>query len=132
MKLNHLLLCLLMTSGGCYLGPKAEIPSLAYRPAGTTITMETAGGEITGELLAVRPGEFIVLVPRPDRLLIVPTTAIRSGDATLVGMFQAPDLEGGTLERLRRVSRYPQGIDEELEGSLLRGYGLARMERVDP
>ena len=129
---NLLLLCMLVISGGCYVGKRVEIPSVAYRPTGTTVTMQTAGGEIVGELLALRPGEFIVLTADPERLLIVPTAGIRSGHAIVAGDFQADSLGKRTLERLRRLSRYPQGIDDELESSLLRGYGLTRMERVEP
>jgi hypothetical protein len=129
---NHLLLCTLLIGGGCYIGERVEIPSLAYRPTGTTVRIQMADGEIDGELLALRPGEFIVLTSNPNRLLVVPAAGIRSGNAILAGEFQTADLGNKSLERLRRLSRFPQGIDDELEASLLRAYGLTRMEKVEP
>ncbi len=48
---------------------------------------------------------------------------------------EGKDIDAARLDRLRRLSRFPQGLDEELQTRLLATYGepgIYRLWRVEP
>lgn len=116
--------CAVGTTGGSYEPAKG--------PAGARVTLEVTGHrEVIGELLAVEDTSLLVLQER--QLLRVPLPLVISGNAPKVSF------TGRTLmaksdearERLRLISRYPQGMSPELEARLLEAYGQSRVLEVD-
>jgi hypothetical protein len=116
-----LVACAVGTTGGSY--------EPAQGPAGATVTLELTGQrEMVGELLAV---EDTALLVRQDRQLVrVPLRLILSGKAPKVS-FTGQLPAGEPRERLRLISRYPQGVSAELEARLLEAYGQSRVREVD-
>lgn len=122
--LGLLAACAVGTTGGSYEPAKG--------PAGARVTLEVTGHrEVIGELLAVEDASLLLLQER--QLVRVPLALIVSGNAPKVSF------TGRTLmaksdearERLRLISRYPQGMSPELEAMLLEAYGQSRVQEVD-
>ena len=110
----------LMLLTACQVGTHAKNYAPATGPAGATVMLPlTDKSKTTGELLAVESGALLLL--QASQLTRVPLSQIRSGSAPKVGFDGR--LGGNTRERLRLLSRYPQGVSPELEGHLLRAYG---------
>ena len=128
MRCAHLGLVALVATAGCRLGPEPIMPAAALHPRGAEVTLDTVGGELVGELLALRSGVMVIRTESPERLLAVSFSVISEGSAEPIGHFRPRDLRGTTLQTLRLTSRYPQGIDAGLESALLREYGLSRLE----
>lgn len=105
---------------GCTLGPRVEKFPLAKRPEGAAIAgTTTRSGSLAGELLEVRAGGLLLLLPpgsTTKRLVLVPYPAIR--EARFPELGKRYDLKNGqppatgALESLRRASRFPQGLSE--------------------
>jgi len=124
-----LLSVLLAGLTGCAVGPRAEDQPIARQPRGAAVQLNTADGAIAGELLAVQDTAIVILT-RAQRATLVPFRVILDGDAELAGGIT----RGGRvpaahrLERLRLVSRFPQGLDPELQRALLTALGQAELE----
>ena len=122
--LGLLAACAVGTTGGSYEPAKG--------PAGARVTLEvTDHREVVGELLAVEDTSLLVLQER--QLVRVPLPLIASGNAPKVS-FTGPTLmarRDESRERLRLISRYPQGMNPELEARLLEAYGQSRVLEVD-
>lgn len=126
------LLCL----SGCVMGPSAQRHYLANDPAGAPIRVVLVGdrGEpLRGELLAadsagivVREGSRIVRV-RPASIA---RFEVRRGPSEYIE--GTPDWYDRVRARLARWSRYPQGIDSDLEAGLLAAYGTPAVEEIGP
>lgn len=112
----------------CAVGTSAGGYEPAKGPAGATIALELAGQrEVAGELLAV---EDSALLLRQERELVrVPLRLIVSGKAPKVS-FTGQLPAGETRERLRLISRYPQGVSAALEARLLEAYGQSDVRDV--
>jgi hypothetical protein len=96
----------------------------AKGPAGATVDLRfTDRTRSTGELLAVETSALLLL--QGNQLIRVPLAQIRSGSAPKVSFDR--QLRGDTRERLRLISRYPQGVSSDLETQLLRAYGLTEI-----
>ena len=104
---------------GCQVGTHARNYPPATGPAGAIVNIELSDrSKLTGELLAVEPTSLLLRIPE---LVRVPLAQVRSGRAPKVGF--DGKLKGNSRERLRLISRYPQGVNPELEAQLLQAYG---------
>ncbi len=102
-----------------------------WRPSG-----QAAGSEIVldlgnlhrvqGELITLDSAGFLIL--QDGRLIRVDPLGVRSGSAYKTD-FDFP-ISRGDRERLRLMSRYPQGVSAEVERALLDAYGLSQIEIV--
>lgn len=118
----------LLLLAACPVGTTGKGYAPAKGPAGATVTLElTARPQIVAELLAVE--ESALLVVREGRVARVPLSLVASGKAPKVS-FTGPTLTGETRERLRLISRYPQGVSADLEARLLEAYGQSGVEEV--
>ena len=118
----------LLLLAACPVGTTGKGYAPARGPAGATVTLEVAGGtKVVAELLAVEDSTLLVL--RAGRLARVALSQVTSGKAPKVS-FAGPTLAGETRERLRLISRYPQGVSADLEARLLEAYGQSGVEEV--
>ena len=120
MRPRALLVLGLTLLSGCQVGTHAKNYQPATGPAGAMVNLQLQDKSRTsGELLAVE--STALLLVRANVLTRVPLIQIRSGSAPKVSFDGR--LKGNSRERLRLISRYPQGVTAELEGQLLRAYG---------
>ncbi len=107
--------------------------SLARRAAGARITLQTQRTGVDGELLAVRDSAFLVLGDG-ERVVLVPYRAILGGEVEDLGkrFITAGIPSAGAQERLRLISRFPQGVSPELLPELLLAYGQSELAVVRP
>lgn len=108
--------------------------SLARRAAGARITLQTQRTGVGGELLAVRDSAFLVLGDG-ERVVLVPYRAILGGEVEDLGkrFITAGGIpSAGARERLRLISRFPQGVSPELLPELLLAYGQSELAVVRP
>jgi hypothetical protein len=119
---------LVVLLAGCSIGPRGETTTLALSPRGAQIELVTLNGELRGELLEMR-GDGVVLLTGANQLMLVDYDAVRratveNGPRGLTGTSMR---SGRALERLRRVSRFPQGLSSEVEARLLSAYGQSSL-----
>ncbi len=112
----------------CMVGTSGRSYAPARGPAGAMVSLELAGKPVvTGELLAVEDETLLVL--QAQQLVRVAIASIESGKAPKVS-FAGRSMSPDTRERLRLVSRYPQGVSAELEARLLQAYGATAVGRI--
>jgi hypothetical protein len=135
MRSMRLLLLGLLAVSACRWGPRLDRFPAATTPSGATMAIAGAGrSSLDGELLAATDSGLFVA--RRARVTFVPYAAISS--ARVVGLDQAYMLargrapDAGRLARLRRVSRFPQGLSDEVLARLLRAHAQDDVERVRP
>jgi small nuclear ribonucleoprotein (snRNP)-like protein len=117
---------LLLVAGGCAIGTRASSWRPANQAAGTEIELDLRSNRvIKGELLAVDSSSFVVL--EPTRIVRVGFEAVRNGGAYKTG-FGGPAIDAKTRDRLRLMSRYPQGLSPAIIQDLLQAYGFAGAE----
>jgi hypothetical protein len=122
------LLALLSAVVGCSVGTTARSYQPAKGPAGAAVTLElTEHRSLGGELLAVE--DTTLLLVGNDQLIRVDVTSIRKLKGPKLSV-SGPNLIGPTRERLRLISRYPQGVSPELEARLLGAYGRSSVRRI--
>jgi hypothetical protein len=128
-----LTLVLALVCGGCSVGPRIEAVDAAHTPAGIATVVRTSKATYEGELLCVADDGLLLLVA--ERLTSVPFDAIEDVDARPVlrvrGMRRRAELNSKEKEKLRKCSRFPQGVSKELELALLSAYGQAEVTRVE-
>ena len=118
----------LLLLGACLVGTTGRSYAPAKGPAGATVSLDLTGRrEVSGELLAVEESSLLVLQER--ELVRVAVALIESGKAPKIS-FSGEGLAGDTRERLRLVSRYPQGVSAELEARLLQAYGATAVRQI--
>jgi hypothetical protein len=128
-----LVFALLALSAGCTVGPRVENVGLAREPRGASVTLQVGNRTFTGELLEVQDTALLVL-SNAQAVTLVPYRLLSKGEAE--GRWRVQ--RGGRpptaaqRENLRRVSRFPQGIDAELRRALLAAYGQAEVEVLRP
>jgi hypothetical protein len=126
---------------GCHVGPTTGAYGVARTASGAGVSLVVQGehvegehveGEhVDGELLAVRDSSLLVL--RSRQVLLVPYWTIISARFTNTGSGLGVNLADGRAptaeqaERLRLVSRFPQGVSPELEQRLLAAYGQSAL-----
>ncbi len=117
---------------GCNVGPRVADFQPAQGPAGARVTLDVGPSmTVTGELLAVEDTALIVLTSGQG-VFVVPYTAIREGRVSQRGatIFRGRAPADRTRQRLRLVSRFPQGISPELMEALLAAHGRAELKAV--
>jgi hypothetical protein len=120
----------LLALAGCPVGTTHRSFRPAQSPAGVEARLDVEGRRdpVIGELLAVRDTGLVLLVQR--RVTLVPYNVTRAAIFPQVGATSLdrkrpdPRIE----ERIRLVSRFPQGIGPDLERSLLAAYGQTSMD----
>jgi len=111
----------------CQVGTQAKNYPPATGPAGATVNLQfNDKSRTSGELLAVESGALLLL--RGSVVTRIALPQIRSGNAPKVGFDGR--LRGDTRERLRLISRYPQGVSPELESQLLRAYAQSEVRNL--
>ena len=123
---------LLFVLGGCYHGPDLDSYAPAHNPAGvaTKITLLDRT-RIAGELLAVR--EDGLIVADEEEVFWIPFSHIRSGDFEQnysLSVYRAKTPSPSKLQKLRLLSRFPQGLDGELLQRLLAAYHQTELTDV--
>lgn len=118
---------------GCHFGTRAQTFGPAQRPEGVHAGITTvSAGWVYGELLEVQDTALLVL--SAERLVLVPYDLVRSaqfgemGSDTTISSRVAPSV--AVREKLRLVSRFPQGVTSELLEELLAAYGQDQVIRV--
>ena len=112
---------------GCQVGTQAKNYPPATGPAGAIVNLELADkSKTTGELLPVETDALLLL--RTSEVTRISLLQIRRGRAPKVAFDGR--LAGNTRERLRLVSRFPQGVSSELENRLLQAYGQPAVRAV--
>jgi hypothetical protein len=96
---------------GCHIGAKV----MDYGPAGGTSRLGTSQGVVRGELLAATDSTLILFDGEGRRVVEVRYSSIKSGDVKPGGarLSGTPPSEAERT-RLRRLSRFPQGISPQL------------------
>ena len=132
-------------ANGCSFGVTAGKYNPAQQPGGVTVVVETGQGqpEIRGELIEVRDAGIVVLTFRTQNtpqsgleLRLLPYTAILTSKVSqtesryAISKRMAPKPE--VRERLRLLSRFPQGLTPELTQQLLAAYGQTELAGVTP
>ena len=117
---------LLLLLGACYVGPSLKRYAPAHAPAGATVALGLPEDrKVGGELLAVKDSTLLLLEER--QLVRVDIAAIRSLRGPSISTRVMGD---AARERLRLISRYPQGVSPDLEASLLQAYGADAVRRI--
>jgi hypothetical protein len=124
--------CCVTLTGGCAYGMTAEKLTSAHEPAGVTVRISTDRRPLSGELIELRDDGLLLVSDKIVRL--VPYSSIASAEFN-----QTKDkIEGhqqparDRRERLRLLSRYPQGVGPDLLRELLRAYGQDELKGVEP
>lgn len=125
---------LVVVVAGCMAGPNVRSLAPATSPRGTeaAVIVDVAGEAVlhTGELVAVRAADFLVLLP--PGLARMPFRTVRSASfSDVLGPRQITD--GGTdSERrsLARFSRYPFGLSDAQLSDLLEALGQSELIEV--
>jgi len=140
MKTGLLVLIALLGLSACHVGTTANEIMVAQGPGGIQADLKLASGvlegdRLRGELLEVR-GDGM-LVNRKDsagntRIIFAPFDTLVSGRFDPFGshLIRADDVE--LLAKLRSLSRFPQGLPDELLGKLLLAQGQQAVERLSP
>lgn len=143
---SMLVVLILFVVAACHVGPQIDKTDIARQPHGANVLVAvTREGERKtmkhrGELLEVRnDGLVIAAVIEPDsklRVVMVPWKIIFRAEAT-----ELPGIETrqsyrerqrhATREKLRNVSRYPQGLPPEIMDELLASYGQTALGSVE-
>ena len=110
---------------GCSIGGSVAGWRPSAQAAGTEIELDLGSThKVKGELITLDSAGFLVL--EPTRLVRVDPQELRGGSGYKTS-FDSP-LSAETRDRLRLMSRYPQGVSPEVERALLEAYGWRRVE----
>jgi hypothetical protein len=121
-----LLLLLLLVQ--CSVGTKVKNYQPAQGPAGAAVTLELSGQRsLTGELLTVE--DSTLLLQAGGQLHRVRLSRVATGKAPKL-TFRGSAIRPEQRERLRLISRYPQGVSPELLSRLLRAYGQTEVQET--
>lgn len=115
----------LMALTGCSIGGAVSGWRPSTQAAGTEIELDLGNlRKVKGELITLDSAGFLVL--ESGRLVRVDPVAVKSGSGYKTD-FDSP-LSNDDRERLRLMSRYPQGVSPEVERGLLEAYGFSQVE----
>jgi hypothetical protein len=119
---------ILLALTACQIGTSAQGYPPAKGPAGVMLNIQLADkSKLTGELLAVEDSSLLIL--QGPEILRVRLNSVRAGSGPKVS-FTGKNLAGDLRERLRLVSRFPQGVSAELEPRLIQAYGQTAIRSV--
>lgn len=129
MMLRCVAVLLVGITAACSIGTRVKRFQPALRPEGVTATLQLAAGSVEAEVLAIDDTALIVrrlqdsLPVTVVRFKAIHVAAFRQVSATLGNGRPPRPLD---RERIRLVSRFPQGLTPELLQSLLAAYGQAQ------
>ncbi len=128
----------------CHVGPQVEQMDVARKPFGAMIDVELKSQakktKLQGELLEVRDDGLIILKEKEAgttaRLLLIPWTRIkRAGASELPGIAvrtsHGDRQRNASIEELRNVSRFPQGLTSDLTRQLMSHYGQTTLDTIE-
>jgi hypothetical protein len=132
--------------GACHVGPQLDQTGIGRQPHGANVTVEiTRKNEHKrtkhdGELVDVRDDGLLIAI-RSDanddpRMAFVPWNIIYGAKATDWSGFAMRSSYGETrraesIEKLRTISRFPQGLSPELLGQLLAHSGQTTVDTIE-
>ncbi len=109
----------------CPMGPSAGSFRPAHSPRGViaTVKFEHSKGQLRGELLELRDSTLLLLRDTA-RVVVVQMRAIRSASFRNLGtVISHGEMYDSDRERLRLMSRFPDGLRPEIAAQLLSAYG---------
>lgn len=116
---------ILLALSACGIGGSVSGWRPSTQAGGTEIELDLGNlRKVKGELITLDSAGFLVL--ESGRLVRVDPVAVRSGSAYKTSFDSPPSND--VRERLRLMSRYPQGVSGEVERSLLEAYGFSEVE----
>lgn len=130
----------------CHVGPQIDESSIGRQPHGAQLLVALNGQvagkriEYQGELLDVRDEGLVVLAQKDEqndsRMFLIPWNRIFGVDATdhkgvKMRASYAVNRRKASVEKLRNVSRFPQGLSPELAGKLLAHHGQTALGTLD-
>ena len=130
----------------CHVGPQIDETDLGRQPHGASVVVELAEKakakriEHRGELLDVRDDGLVVLVSEVSeagpRIVLIPWSKIHRASASELSGIAVRTSQGGnqrkaSIEELRNVSRFPQGLSPELIERLLTRYGQTALDTIE-
>ena len=136
-------------AGGCSYGTTTEKFRLTHSPRGIETRITTSDAEFAGELIEIREAGLVLLSEKmfsltrngtieaaERRLRLIPYAAVRRsrfeqlGRRVSINDGRAPT--SGGRERLRLVSRFPQGLSQETLSQLLEEHGQTELAGIQP
>jgi hypothetical protein len=109
----------------CSIGGRVSAWKPSAQAGGTEIELDLGNlHKVRGELITLDSAGFLIL--EAGRLVRVDPVVVKSGSGYKTS-FDSP-LSSDNRERLRLMSRYPQGVSAEVEHSLLDAYGFSQVE----
>lgn len=115
----------LVVVAGCGMGPTTRNFAPATGPRGIATDLRVKWGprgRVQGEVLEVQDTALMIL--SANRLVLVPIRVIQYGRFSRRGtMIENGKAHRGTLDELRQVSRFPDGMRPEIKARLLAAYG---------
>lgn len=149
MKRPIVIVLLAAVASGCSYGMTTEKFRLTQSPRGIETRVTTSEAEFAGELIEIREDGLVLLSERmffptrngtaetAERLLrLIPYAAVRRSRFEQLGRLVSiidghPPTDNGR-ERLRLVSRFPQGLSQEGLSQLLKEYGQTALAGIHP
>jgi len=134
MRAVHIVFVAWLGLAGCNVGPRPRTFPPAQGPEGVGARLVTRHRQLRGEVLVVH--DTALIVRGGDSLYFVPVAAITQG--TFPQVFEAQIRRGAFVrketgrERLRLVSRFPQGLSDDRVQALLAAYGQRALVEVPP
>ena len=132
--------------GACHVGPQLDNTSIGRQPYGANVAVEVTRKdekkrtEHTGELVEVQEDGLLIAI-RSDasddpRIAFVPWIMVYSAKATDWPGFAMRNSQGDTqraesIEKLRTISRFPQGLSAELLDRLLANSGQTAVDNIE-
>jgi len=111
--------CPVGTGPGAFGAAGARVVVTAQETPGRAV--DSTRFTATGELLAADSQTMLVLT-NTRRLVRIPLRIVRDGSIAHGPNVKGKPLTSAQLERIRALSRYPQGISDELMAALLQEY----------
>jgi hypothetical protein len=129
----------------CHTGPQVAEMDVLRQPQGAAVVADVnQEGErkrlrVAGELIEVRDDGVVLETSVSDgaQLTFIPWRIVYRLQATDLKGFRTISASGGVgrpeaVERMRLVSRFPQGLTDELMATLLASYGQMSLVELSP
>ena len=129
--LTFAVVCCATLTSGCAYGMTAEKLTPAYEAAGVTVRIITPRRQLSGELIDLRDDGLLIISDKVVRLVPYSSIASAQFDQTKDKIEGHPP-SGKRRERLRLLSRYPQGVGPDLLRDLLRAFGQNELKGIEP
>ncbi len=141
MRARFAVVVTLLVAAACQFGPSPRRFAPARFPAGVTVELHLGYGRVLGELIAVDEGGLFVLAhtraerrdPRRE-LVHAKWELVTAAALTQAGSVRLERREPGPAERerLRLLSRFPQGLGAALTERLLASLGQTQVTELEP